>query len=519
MKRRVSLSTFIAVQVFAWCLAMTAFVASAGDCPNKWNEPKEVVGKGAKKPDAIGDFETKSKTLAKDANCKADKCAKGKGNCRPLRSATQSCSGDDEKGWTCTGNVRVGCFCLDAGEKGKIVPPPAKPPAVTESECPNKFSDPKEAIGASDKSQALAETERDKKIKEYIDAESEFCAKQKCTGEKKACRLYYTILMPAPGKECDVSPSKEFPGWSYKAQFRGGCFCFDDGEEALAMASGVGLPAGEEFAAHRPFTGKTMLVGVVLAEGCVPGHTCTASLVSNTDEIEGTPGLVIKKVRVPERLTARGHATLQGIVVASNNAKRQPADGPITFITPETGAATALALDVALADQPEKPVSVPIDELPPSHGKHHEKASAPPVLPDNGGCLFHAKFSGNGHATKVAVNGTDVPVLAESQDMTVFRPGSAAKTGENEYTVTDSGVTKTYKLSAPSVSITANQTTLEQNQSAQFQVTVSLTTSSIPDSSWSSSDGRAAEGAARAGEGYVILTIKNDSPNTTTVSG
>lgn len=130
MKRRASLSIFMAVAVF---VAMSAFVAHAGDCPNKWNEPKEVTGKGAKKADAIGDFEKQSMTLAKDANCKADKCAKGKGKCRALRTATQTCTGDDEKGWTCTGNVRVGCFCLDPGEKGKIAPTPKSAPTPTET--------------------------------------------------------------------------------------------------------------------------------------------------------------------------------------------------------------------------------------------------------------------------------------------------------------------------------------------------------------------------------------------------
>src|SRR5712692_10103136 len=277
------------------------------------------------------------------------------------------------------------------------------------------------------------------------------------------------------------------------------------------MASGARLTTGQEFAVRRPFTGKTMLVGVVIAEGCVPGQTCTASLVPNPDEIVGTPGVVVKKVKVPERLNTRGHATLQGEVVASNQAKRQPADGPITFITPETGAATAFGFEVALTDRPEEPVSVPIDELPPSHRKPSKEASAPPVLPDNGVSVVHDKFSGNGHATKVSVNGTDVPVLAESQDMTAFRPGSAAKTGENEYTVTDHGVTKTYKLSAPTVSIKADQTTLEQNQSTQFHVTVS-DVSGIPSSSWNST-------GAEGGRGHMLLTIKNDSANTATMLG
>src|SRR6267154_2994441 len=138
MTRRAWLSTFIAVQVFGWCLAMNPIVARAGDCANKWNAPKEVTGTGAKKADAIGDFEKKSKTLAKDANCKGDKCAKGKGNCRALRTATQSCSGDDEKGWTCTGDVRVGCFCLEPKEKGHIAPTPFPTPTPTGVTCSNK---------------------------------------------------------------------------------------------------------------------------------------------------------------------------------------------------------------------------------------------------------------------------------------------------------------------------------------------------------------------------------------------
>ena len=458
-------------------------------------------------------MDQKRKELEKTINCKSDKCAKGKGECRLLKTGTQSCTGDDEKGWTCTGIVRLGCFCLDPKEQvGKIAPTPASAPTPTETACPNKFDDQKEVIGASDKTgekgKTEAQTEHDKIVEEDKTAGAKACDEHKCPGEKQSCRLYYTTTEP----KCTESPFKEVPGWNCKSQFRGGCFCFDNAESGLlSMAGETGLPAGQEYAAHRPFRGKTMLVGVVLAEGCDPNHSCTAGLVTNPDEIAGTPGVVVKKVEVPERRNARGHATLQGIVVASNDAKRQPADGPITFVTPESGTATAIALDVALVDNPEEPVSVPIDELPP-HRKHREEASAPPMLPDNGVCIVHDKYSGNSHATGVSINGTDVPVLAESQAMTVFRPGDAAKTGENEYTITDGGVAKTCKLTSPSISIAASQTTLEQNQATQFQVTLS-DLGSIPDSSWSSS------GGDEGGEGYILLTIKNDSPNTTTVSG
>ena len=524
MKRRALLSTFIVMQVLLWCLATTALVVRADDCPNKWKEPKELVGKGATRLEAATDWTKQRKALEGDG-CKSDKCAKGTGVCSLLRTGTliqaqpvspDPCSGDDQTGWTCTGIVRLGCFCLQPGEQiGKIAPKPEptpKPAAVpkeTESGCDNKFGEPTDVLAVSDKSEADALTEHGNKIDEAKKAAAETCAKEKCTAGKESCRLYYTTTEP----KCSGSKDPSIKFWSCKSKFRAGCFCLRDDEAGLlSMASEGALPAGEEYAARRPFRGKTMLVGVVLAEGCVPNQTCTASLVANPDTLAGTPGIVVEKVRVPEHRNSRGHATLQGEVVASDQAKRQPADGPITFITPETGAATALALDVALADNPDEPVSVPIEELPPSRRKHHEEASAPPMIPDNGVCVVHDKYSGDGHATRVKVNGTDVPVLAESPEMTVFRPGDAVNAGENKYTVTDSGVRKTYRLSSPTVSISAGQTTLQQDQSTQFQVTVADLVG-IPDSSWSSS------GEPDGGEGYVLLTVKNDSPDTTTVSG
>ncbi|MDO8431282.1 MAG: hypothetical protein Q7S58_02600 [Candidatus Binatus sp.] len=235
--RRLALSNLIAVQVLVLMVGVGAIAARAADCPNKWNEPKPITGKGAKKADAIPDFEKKAKELSKESKCRENKCGEDKGVCRALRTATQSCSGDDKTGWTCSGDVRVGCFCLEQKEKGQIAPAPATPPTPGEAACPNKFDDPKDAIGTSDTSEAIAKTAHDAKIKEYIDSETTNCAKHKCTGEKKACRLYYTTTEP----RCGGGKSGELTGWSCKSQFRAGCFCLGDEEQALARAaSGVG---------------------------------------------------------------------------------------------------------------------------------------------------------------------------------------------------------------------------------------------------------------------------------------
>ncbi len=228
--KRFALSILIAAQVLVLIAGVGAVSARAADCPDKWNEPKAVTGKGAKKADAIADFEQKAKDLSKESKCRENKCGADKGVCRAQRTATQACSGDDKTGWICSGDVRVGCFCLEQKEKGQVAPAPATPPTPGDAACPNKFGEQRDAIGTSDTNEALAKTAHDAKIKEYIDSETANCAKHKCAGEAKACRLYYTVTEP----KCGGGSGGGFSGWSCKSQFRAGCFCLGDEEQALA---------------------------------------------------------------------------------------------------------------------------------------------------------------------------------------------------------------------------------------------------------------------------------------------
>src|SRR5712692_302947 len=277
------------------------------------------------------------------------------------------------------------------------------------------------------------------------------------------------------------------------------------------------LPLVISRAATQAYRGKTMLAGIVLPEGCLPNHLCTASLVTNPDEIAGTPGVVVRKIRVPEHKDSRGHATLEGEIVSTAEGKYQPADGPITFTVPQTGAPSALSLEVALANAPQETVVVPIRELPPQHENAPAKGGTmAPVVPNNGVCIVHDKFTGDGHATSIKVNGAEVPTLAQSQGVLAFAPGARLRRGENRIAVTNGGSTKTYKAWVPDLTIDADKTTLEQNESTHFRVKLNL--GLIPDSYWGSpSQGRSA--AAQSESGVVRLTIKNDSQNTATMSG
>jgi YD repeat-containing protein len=300
-----------------------------------------------------------------------------------------------------------------------------------------------------------------------------------------------------------------------RSKARASLFLIELGILALVLLAAIEIAPGKRPAAQvasaatRTYHGKTMLVGMVLPEGCVAGRPCTGRLVTNPDEIAGTSGIVVSKVRVPIRKDAHGHAVLTGEVVATNKGEAQPADGPFTFIAPEIGA-SAFSIVVAIADRPDETIDLPIGELRKSRPrKNPERPAMAPVVPDNGVCMVHDKLTGDGHATRIKVNGREVRALAESPTLLAFAPDGAIRGGENEIAVTDGGSTKTYKAWQPDLSISADKTTLAQDETTAFRVKVK--TGIIPKRYWT---------PAGAGSSAVMqLTIKNDSEATASMSG
>jgi hypothetical protein len=529
MKRSTMAIGLALPQIVAIMIALAVGVARADECPNKFNEPKDVVGAGDTKADAETAYKNKIADYVKDqaAECKQHKC-KGKQQCTPIHVQTlANCSESKDKehpGWSCTGTFRGGCFCLTSAEKPKgtaPIPPGATTPPETASECENKFGDQVDIVGVGEDDDD-ADTANAKSLKERIDQAAKKCSEKKCPDGTNKCRMMYTSTDP----KCEASPNKAIGGSICKSKFRSGCFCLGAKEELLAALLGTTPGTGEEYAGvpERPFRGKTELDGIVYAPGCVPDELCTARPVPEAEakEIKKTSDLAVEEVSVPEFLGSRGHKKFHGQVVDTKQAKRQPADGPLTFKMPPTGttgtAMTAMTLVVTPPDKPDERVTVPIENLPPPSEKQpYKHASAPPVIPDNGICVVHDQLSGNGHATKISMNGTNVPVFVESPSEVAFRPGDVAQTGKNEFTITDQGTTKTYEAWNPALTIDANQNTLEQNQSTQFHVRVTGL-GGIPGQCWASPGSTgAAEGGG--GGGFVLLTIKNNSENTARMSG
>jgi len=277
---------------------------------------------------------------------------------------------------------------------------------------------------------------------------------------------------------------------------------------AIALGSSTSPTAATEsgrVSRERPFHGKTMLVGIVLPEGCLPGHTCSASLVTNPDDFADTPGIAVREIQVPDHRTTGGHATLRGLVVATNLEKDQPAAGPIAFKAPERGSPPLLDLTVAIAELPNEIVDVPVGQLPPERTRgRREHPSMPPIVPDSGVLIVRDRFTGDSRETQIKVNGSEVPSLAQSQSVLAIAPREALHSGKNDVEITNGGRTTYYEAWNPDVSIDADKTTLEQGESTQFRVKVKLGV--IPHSYWSP-------------DGKILLTIKNDSETTTSISG
>jgi hypothetical protein len=217
-------------QVYIGLFGINSVAAGAADCPNKWSEQKEIIGKGRGYQLAGDDYDKQVRSLVKDSKCGDAKCATDKEVCQPLLTETRrSCTGDNEKGWECKGKVRVGCFCLGLEEEWRGMPPPPKPaPKLSELECSNKFADLQKLTAEGDDSQH-AKTRLSSKVRAYEESENKQCAKHKCAGEKKSCRLYFAHT------ETQCIP-KENPSRSQCGlEIRAGCFCLGEDE-------GVSLP-------------------------------------------------------------------------------------------------------------------------------------------------------------------------------------------------------------------------------------------------------------------------------------
>lgn len=280
-----------------------------------------------------------------------------------------------------------------------------------------------------------------------------------------------------------------------------------------------------------PHTRTTMVMLVIPADRR-PGELITGRLVEHGDQFKSMPGLSVVAVKVPVHEGHRGRAVLHGVVIDTDTARNQPADGPITMTVP---AAPSIPLVLALTDAPTERTRVEVPSKPatppPYSGAERikQEPAMMPVIPDGGVCLIKGKFRGDGGATRVSVNDTPVAIVAESPREVYFQPPATIAAGKNVVTIVEGARRSTFDLFVPHLSIAAGQTVLRQDESTNIWVTATGF-AGMRAGEWA--PGRPSEitnfadvernapgSTAGGGSGALLLILQNDSPNTFRLNG
>ena len=269
----------------------------------------------------------------------------------------------------------------------------------------------------------------------------------------------------------------------------------------LILTSPIFLPAvGQTQETRNSLKLKAHLVGVVVATSSATGETASASLVADPADYQGVAGLTVITATIPLPHDSRGRASLEGVVVRPAGGLRQPASSAVTYTVPDT---FAIPFTIALAETAASlgEVNVPVQARSPLPARQGEFAMQP-VVPSSGVCEVDGPFGGDSAKTQAAVNDQPARILAETRRQLFFRP-RALRDGRNGVKITE-GRRSLRRSIRPQSRIQTSKTTLAQNETAEVEVHVSK----MADNGWGST-----------ARGALLLTIKNNSPDTVSFPG
>lgn len=286
-----------------------------------------------------------------------------------------------------------------------------------------------------------------------------------------------------------------------------------------------------------PHHGAALAVFLVVPADRRPGDLITGRLVERGDRYKSMSGLSVVAVNVPVHEGYHGRAVLHGVVIDTDTAKNQPADGPITMTVPT---APTIPIVVALTDVPTERINLEVPSTPASPKPHRgvgrgernptdQKPAMMPVIPDGGVCLIKGKFRGDGGATRVKVNDKPVAVVAESPREVYFQPPANIPTGKNIVTIIEGRKRATFDLFVPKLSIAAGQTVLKQGESTNISVNATGF-GGMRSGDWApgqpsevtnlaQAERNAPSSTAPGAEGAMLLILQNDSPNAFRLDG
>jgi hypothetical protein len=269
---------------------------------------------------------------------------------------------------------------------------------------------------------------------------------------------------------------------------------------------------------------RSRLVGIVLPSHAKPGTMISGSVVSNPDDYEGVPGLLILRTEIPAPEDSSRTAVPPELSIDSGDGIKQHADKPFAA---KTGPDGAVALYLGEAELPPKFLRTIVPSAAQSvPGRGYTML---PVCSASGVMVIHGAFGGDARRTEIAINGRPARKLAESSDAAYFDVPETVRPGRNRVELREAGRSASFDLFVPGLAISAERTRLQRGESSTFDVTLSGL-ENIPASAWRSGtpsdlyDLRALRQKAPAlnkispgSDGSVVLLIENKSPEIVTM--
>ena len=271
---------------------------------------------------------------------------------------------------------------------------------------------------------------------------------------------------------------------------------------------------------------KVFLIGVVLPRRASPGSRISGSLVADPDDIAQDPRLIVKRAKLSLPVDAAGKPILEDVFVDTGYG-RQPGLTGFTATVPADG--SQLRVACGSGEAVERASRLDFLVQPPTAKAIPQGYSMLPIESDSGVMAINGPYDGDKSNTRVTVNGWPAAVVAESSDAAYFAVGSRAYPGRNSVVLAQRGRAIYFDMVEPQVTITADRTTLKEGESASFKVSVEL--QGMPANAWRAgnpSDAYDTAGAvahardftppATGADGVIMLTIKNQSMDTVTMS-
>jgi hypothetical protein len=267
-------------------------------------------------------------------------------------------------------------------------------------------------------------------------------------------------------------------------------------------------------------TRRAVLVGVVLPRHANPGERISGSLVSHPNDYKSIPGLIVEPVEMELPVDETGKPKLDDAFVDTGNGRSRGARR-FTATVPSDG--SPLELTCGSSETARK---ARFDFEPRSGTQKNAGYTMQPIAPDSGVSVIHGNFDGDSDRTDIRVNDTRAKVVAESLAAAFYSIPSSSVNGRNRVTLTQDGRTFSWDMYQPDVEIGAAKTTLEQDESTNFNVTVNL--EGLPAKDWQPGNPSdlydtthalaSARELGRKSNGLIVVTVKNKSRDTVSLS-